>query len=376
MKTRNYRGRASTRDMLTYDAAAGFDSCGNALGRNLGGSFRTVDGRTVDSTGAFLVGELERLDQTLHEPLAAVTWSRDIDLREDVSIADEVSSFTLTNFSAAGGLGTGAGIGNGKAWIGKTTDQIAGVGLDIGKVPHPLRPWGVELKYTVLELESAAKLGRPIDQQKYQAMQLKHQMDVDEQVYIGDTSMGDTGLVNNSLMTNVSNAAAHQTVTTWAAKLALADGSGPDAVLADVNELLTSVWAASAWAVMPNRLLLPPAQFGLISTVKVSSAGNVSVLKYLMENNISVTSGKGGLEIYPCKWLNGAGVGGTIGTSGAGFERMLAYTKDQQRVRFPMTMLNKTPVQYDSIYQKLTYFCRLGVVELVYPETMGARDGI
>jgi hypothetical protein len=44
----------------------------------------TYDRMTIDSTGAFLVGELERLDQKLHEPLVAVTWGRDIDLREDV----------------------------------------------------------------------------------------------------------------------------------------------------------------------------------------------------------------------------------------------------------------------------------------------------
>ena len=63
----------------------------------------TFDQRTVDSSGAFLVGELERLDQTMHEPLASVTWSRDIDLRSDVSIADETSSFTNSTFAAAGG---------------------------------------------------------------------------------------------------------------------------------------------------------------------------------------------------------------------------------------------------------------------------------
>ena len=53
----------------------------------------TYDKRTLDSTGAFYVGELERLDQTLHQPLVAVTWGRDIDLREDVSMADETSAF-------------------------------------------------------------------------------------------------------------------------------------------------------------------------------------------------------------------------------------------------------------------------------------------
>ena len=63
------------------------------------GGFRTFDAQTVDSTGAFLLGELERLDQTMHDPLVSVTWGRDIDLRSDVSIADETSSFTNSSLS-------------------------------------------------------------------------------------------------------------------------------------------------------------------------------------------------------------------------------------------------------------------------------------
>ena len=362
--------RRKMRDMMTFDS--GFrtiDKMGNMVGRPLGGSFRTADGRTVDSTGAFLVGELERLDMTLHEPLASVTWGRDLDLREDVTIADEVSSFTLSTFASAGGLGAGQGIGNGKAWIGKISDQITGISADIAKVPHQLRPWAMELKYTILELESAAKLGRPVDQQKYEGLQLKHQMDIDEQVYIGDTSMGDTGLVNNSLVTNVQNVVAGEsTFTQWSKKT-------PDEILADVNTALTSVWQASAWAVIPGRLLLPPAQFGYISTAKVSNAGNVSILKYIQENNLLTTSGKGKLEIFPLKWLIGAGVGGTLGTLGT-VDRMVVYTKEKQRVRFPMTLLQRTPIQYDSIYHKTTYFCRLGSTEVVYPECIGYFDGL
>lgn len=67
---------------------------GNPIRARTRDQMMTFDQRTVDSSGAFLVGELERLDQTMHEPLASVTWSRDIDLRSDVSIADETSSFT------------------------------------------------------------------------------------------------------------------------------------------------------------------------------------------------------------------------------------------------------------------------------------------
>jgi len=365
------RFRAKTRDSFTFDSAfRTIDAAGNQLGRKLEHAFKTHDGkRTVDSTGAFMVGELERLDMTLHEPLAAVTWSRDIDLREDVTIADEVSSFTLSTFGSAGSTGSGNGIGNGKAWIGKNTDQVTGVSADIAKIPHQLRPWAMELKYTILELESAAKLGRPIDQQKYEGLQLKHQMDIDEQVYIGDTGTGDTGLVNNSLVTNVSNLPNGASgFSQWSKKTA-------DEILADVNTMLTSVWQAAAWAVMPDRLLLPPAQFGYISTQKVSSAGNVSILRYIMENNLLTTSGKGQLTILPVKWCIGSGVGGTIGTTGT-VDRAVVYVKDKKRVRFPMTLLNRTPIQYDSIYHKTTYFCRLGAVEVVYPEVVGYFDGL
>jgi hypothetical protein len=238
------RARTVDHAALTFDAArngfAPIDNNNNMRGRVFDGSYRTHDGRTVDSTGAFLVGELERLDQTLHMPLAAVTWSRDIDLREDVSIADEISSFTLSNFASAGNLGAGNGIRNGKAWIGKATDQIGGVSVDIAKLPFPLTPWGLEVKFSILELESAAKMGRPIDAQKLEALKLKHQMDVDEQVYVGDSSLSAGGLANSSLVTNTSN------LPNGAAASPLWSSKTPGEILADVNASITSAWAASA----------------------------------------------------------------------------------------------------------------------------------
>lgn len=379
-------GRYAFRDnMMTFDAARpvmdhspGWADDeqypihpGMPLGYGFGrrGGVQTRDGRTVDSTGAFLVGELERMDMTLHEPLASVSWGRDIDLREDVTIADEVSSFTLSTYGSAGGLGAGNSIGNGKAWIGKVTSQVTGVGVDIAKIPNPLTPWGMELKYTILELESAAKVGRPIDQQKYEGMQLKHQMDIDEMVYIGDTSLALTGLVNHTLTTNVSNVAQGAANSTlWTTKT-------PDEILSDFNTSLYSVYAASAFSVIPSRVLLPPAQFGYISTQKVSLAGNISILKYIQDNNLLTTSGAGKLDIFPLKWCIGAGVGGTIGTAGT-VDRMVVYTKAKNRIRYPMTILQRTPIQYDSIYHKSTYFCRLGVVENVYPECIGYFDGL
>lgn len=323
----------------------------------------TFDRRTVDSTGAFLNGELERLDQTLHDPLVAVTWSRDIDLREDVTIADEASSFTNSTFASAGGVQP-----TGKAWIGKDSDAISGIALDIGKTANPLTLWGMELKFTIPELESAMKLGRPVDQQKYDGMQLKHQMDIDEQVYIGDTMLGFYGLLNSTSVTAGSVAAGAQATTQWSTKTA-------DEILSDVNTLLNATWAAAGYAVMPSRLLLPPLPFGYIVSQKVSSAGNISILEFLRQNSLSNATNGRPLDIQPVKWLVGRGAGGTPGTLGT-VDRMVAYTKDKNRVRFPMTLLSRTPIEYRSIYQITTYFGRLGVVEFVYPETVQYADGI
>lgn len=329
--------------------------------RVTGDNFMTFDAAsqlTVDSTGAFLIGELERLDQTLHDPLVQITWPRDIMLREDVTIADEISSFTNSSFAAPGGI-----IPNGKNWISKDANAIAGIALDIGKTTHPLELWGMEVKWTLPELQSAQKLGRPVDDQKYQGMKLKHQMDVDEQVYIGDATFNVNGLVNSDAtvgsVTNVVNGAAGSPL--WVNKT-------PDEILNDVNTLLTNVWTASGYAFPPSKLLLPPANFSYIVQNKVSLAGNVSILQYLKANSLTNASFGRELDIQPLKWLPGRGTGST--------NRMVAYTNDKDRVRFPLVPLQRTPVEYRSLYQITTYYGRLGVVEMVYPETIGYADGI
>ena len=358
--------------MITFDSnrQRTHDSSGNALGLPLERR-QTHDGKWSDSTGAFLVGELERLDQTLNMPLVSVQWSRDIDLREDVTFADDISSFTRSSFGSNGGLGSGNGIGNGKAWSGKNATQIASVSVDIEKVTNPLGLWALELSYSIPELQAAQQAGRPIDQQKFQVMELKHQMDTDEQVYVGDSSLGITGLFNNSHVSTVENLMQGVSGSTqWSQKL-------PDEILADINTALTTVWSASAYAVKPTRVAIPPIQYGYIATAKVATqAGLVSIKRYIEENNLLTANGGGPkLEIVESKWLAGAGVGGTLGVAGSG-DRMVVYTKDKQYVRFTKTAMQRTPVEYRGLYHLTTYYCKLGVVEVVYPETIGFFDGL
>lgn len=320
----------------------------------------TFDRMTIDGTGAFLVGELERLDQKLHDPLVAVSWQRDIGLREDVTIADEQSSFTNSSFGSPGGIVPG-----GKAWISKDANAISGVALDIGKTLNPLYLWGMEIKYTIPELESAMKLGRPVDAQKLEGLRLKHQMDIDQQVYTGDTTFNKPGLCNYTGVGTTGN------VVNGAGGSPLWSSKTPQEILNDVNTLLNSIWAASGWALMPSKLLLPPTNYSyLVKTILTAtgSVGGTSLMMFLKENSLCNAANGVPLDIQPVKWLTGLGTSST--------NRMVAYTQDIDRVRFPMVPLQRTPLEYRSIYQLCTYFGRLGVVEFVYPESIGYADGI
>ncbi|EQA9592115.1 DUF2184 domain-containing protein [Klebsiella pneumoniae] len=310
----------------------------------------TFDQATVDSSGAFLIHELERLDQTLNLPLTSQTWSRDIQLREDVSIADEISSFTNTTFAAAGTPNA-----NGKNWISPLATAIAGVNVDIEKKGFPLELWGMELGWTVIELNAAAQVGRPIDTQKYDGMQLKWNMDTDEQVYIGDAAKGAKGLLNLSQVTPTN------ATKTWATSTA-------DEIRASINQVLSNAWARSAYSKVPEDLLIPPEQYSFLASTIVSTAGNQSLLTYLETNTIAYHQNGKPLNIRPVKWMKGRGVGGT--------DRMVAYTNDKKFVRFPMVPLQSVPIQYRGLYQLVTYYGKLGAVEPVYPETLNYMDGI
>lgn len=322
-------------------------------------AFQTFDQATIDSAGAFLVGELERLDPMIHEPLIATTWTRDIDLRTDVQMGDQTTSYTVSTFGGAGGAAP-----TGVAWAGAETTTLPRIQLDIGKIVSALNIWSMEVAYTVPDLESARLTGRPIDIQMLSALNRKHQMDADQVVYIGDSAVGTTGLLNSSAVTNSSNVANGAAGTPqWVTKT-------PDEIKADVNEALTSAWAASGYAVAPSKVLLSPGPFGYISTTNVSAAGDKSILTYIRENNVLTAQYGIPLEIQAVKWL------ATANLPSASYDRMVVYSQRPDFVRFPMVPLQPVAPQYAGIWIKVPYFGKLGVVETVYPETIAYRDGI
>ena len=313
--------------------------------------------KTRDSALAFYVNQLENLDKRLYEPLTSVSWGRDIKLRPGITMSNESTSFIRSAFAAAGTLDS---IGN-MPWISAETTAIPGISVNGQKIVLPLRLLAREVTYTSVELERSQLTGQPIDTQKMDAFNILYQMNTDQMVYIGSSDVGATGLLNdpNVVVDSVPNGISGSPL--WINKT-------PDEILLDVNAELTAAWKAAAYAVCPGKLLLPPAQFAQIAALKVSSAGNVSILKFLKENSITLQITGKELDIQPVKWLTGAGA--------AGADRMVVYTNEEDRVRFPMVPVRRETAYYQGIRFTAPYLWAFGQIEMPYPETIRYADGI
>lgn len=318
--------------------------------------------KTKDSALAYYVNQLENLDKNLYMPLTSVSWGRDIILRPGITMSEESTSFIQSAFAGGGSLNVQGGSNGGNMpWISAESTAIEGVSVNGQKIVTPLRLLGREVSYTSVELERSQLTGQPIDRQKMDALNILYQMNTDQMVYVGSTDVSATGLLNNASVTatGVSNGISGSPL--WSQKT-------PDEILADVNTLLNSTWQASGFAVCPGKLLLPPSNFSYISSQKVSSAGNVSILKFLKENSIALNVNGSELDIAPVKWNTGIGSGAT--------NRMVAYTNMVDKVRFPMVPIRRETAYYQGIRYTAPYIWAFGQVEFVYPETVQYADGI
>lgn len=313
---------------------------------------------TRDSSLAFFINQLDAFDTRLHEPLLSVTWSRDIKLRSGISLGNQSTSFVRGEFGANGSL-----TATGKAWLGSgARGAIGSVSVDGVPVTLPLNIWGREIRYTSVELERSQMAGQNIDDAQTKALIASYNADIDEMVYIGDTTLGLKGLLNSTEVGASNVVAGAATTLPWSTKTA-------DEILFDVNDAIKAAWAASAYAVCPDVLLIPPTQYALITGKKAGTDGaGGSILKYLEDNSMSLMINGRPLSVRPCKWC--------VGIGGSSSDRMVAYNESDAYVRYPLAPIQRQQAYYQGITFAAPYVAGLGAVEFLYPETAIYRDGI
>jgi hypothetical protein len=323
---------------------------------------------TKDSAGAFVVGELERLAPELNAPLQLFTWSRDIELRTDLSAGNDSASYLLQNFTTNNSGVSDSGI----AWAGKKSNRVGTVGIDASKVVNPLHIWENSLIVTIPELAGSELIGRSIIEQKFTALQTAWQTDVDRVVYLGDSTHISTytGLLNSAAVTATLAANTGTGSTrTWSTKT-------QDQIATDCLAIQQLALAQSANAVAPNVLLVPFESLVYLQKPYTLAGGGTtytSLMEYIIKSALCTFMGET-LEIRPVKYLSGGTWGSFL--SGSGVSRLVAYNQQYKYVRFPMVSLMQEQPTFDGLSQLYPFWGKLGQLETVYPETIAYMDGI
>lgn len=332
---------------------------------NHGKEFKMFDGApmmqkmndaAIASGLAFITGELEKRDPKLYEPLTSVTWMRDIVADTGGGWTEFTSNF-FVDYATTGGQTSGL--------IGSEANNIPVMQANITKDNFRVFSWSNILRIPFVGQQFMNQIGRSLDDILDKGIKLNWNKDIDTMVYEGYADLGVFGLVNSPSVTATNAPAGAATFTTWDKKTA-------DEILNDVNTVILNTWIASEYDIdgMADHILVPPTQYALLVTKKVSEAGNVSVLQYLLDNNIAKNQGVE-IQIVPCRWCVGAGVGATA--------RMVAYknNKDKVKIDLPVTL---SRVMTQPVVQQMAYLTayagQMGQVKILYNQTIRYLDAI
>ena len=259
----------------------------NATRRPIPASLRANDSYT------FLMKELERVDQKIYEPLTGTDWPRDMPVITGGGLTESIVAVDVTYGS------TGRDQNN---LIFDATNDIPVIQADLSQSIARCFNFAEYLSFSVLEREKMRSVGRDPEAFLNKGIRLHCDKIIDQNVYTGFTRVSSTGLVNNPRIMRVSSPATGTgNSSKWADKTA-------DQILDDINTLIAGVWKVCDCSsdALPDHILVPVEQFGLLVTRKVSDDSERSILTYVLENNLTNQQG-GHLVISPCKWLSGAG---------------------------------------------------------------------
>ena len=312
--------------------------------------------RMVNDAYAFLEKQLEKCDPKILEPLKATLWPRDMPVKTGGGFLENVSMVDVQY----------ATTGNGEnSLIFNTANDIPVMQADFGKTISRVFNWAQYMSISYIEKQKFQNIALNLEETLNKGVHLAYDQFCDQNVYMGFTKVGSTGLLNNPNVTRVT-AAPHTTGgtdTTWAEK-------DPDDILKDFNDALTAVWSANEMAedALPNHILIPVEQYGQLVTRKVGVTGDKSILTYVEENNIVTKQGKQ-LVISPCKYNKGIGTGET--------DRMVVYINDVDKIRYHQTAtLRRLNTEISNLAFKTPYVAQVSEVEFCYPTTVYYVDGI
>lgn len=300
---------------------------------------------TADDGLAFFISQLSNVEAKIYE-----TKYRKIVYQEfvpvDMSDPEWVDEVTYISYDA---------VTAGK-FIGANARDLPKSDITAAKSTIPVFYGGNSYGYSLDELRKSQALRMPVDTTKATASFRGFQEHAQRVAFFGDSDRGITGLFNNA------NVQTDNSVVDWST------ATGQE-IVADMNSLLTKVWQNSAETHVPGVLLLPSNQWTFISTTRMDSGTDTTILQFFMMNNLYKDLTGGELIIKPNFEIKTAGV--------ASVNRMMAYELNDENLtmRMPLAWRSIAP-QPEGLQIEVPAEYKFGGVEFRYPGSAAYRDFI
>ena len=304
----------------------------------------------------FLMKELEKVDDVILEPLSGTDWPRDMPVITGGGLMESVAAIDVTYASSGG---------DDDNLFFEAANDIPVIQADMSKQVARTFNFAEYMSIPVMEKEKMMQIGRNPEEFLNKGIRLHCDKLIDRNVYRGFAKVSSTGLCNSPAISRAS-AAPHTsggTDTRWQDKTA-------DEILDDINSAISALWRDNDCSsdALPNHILIPVEQFGMLVTRKVSDDSERSILTYVLENNLTAQQG-GELTISPCKWCSGAGSNAS--------DRMVVYMNRVDRICFNLTQpLRRMDTEYSEMRIKIPYIAQFSEVRFLYPSTVRYLDGI
>lgn len=299
--------------------------------------------RTADAGIAFYISQLTNLEAKVYETLyPEIVFDELVPVNtSDPEWIDQVAymsfnAVTMAKFIAANGR------------------DLPQSDIDASISYIPVNYAGNSYGYSLEELRKAAAMRVPLDAAKARiayrgARQFQQQI-----AFFGDASRNMYGLFN------------HPNVPLDNSTLDWNTASGADMV-AELNALLIKVWNQSQTKHVANTLLLPTNIWSIISSKRMDSGTDTTVLEFFRRNNNSTGVTGQPLDIRPVLWLNDAGTGGA--------PRLMAYEKNEDNLTMRMPIpWRSLPPQATALRLEIPAEFKLSGVEFRYPLSAAYRD--
>ncbi len=221
----------------------------------------------------------------------------------------------------------------------------------------PVKSLGMSYGWNVQEVRAAQFAGKSLTTRKSAAAKRGHLATENQIAWFGDSDANLPGLLTNANINSVTipNDGTGPS-TLWSTKT-------PAQIIRDINLMTRTVHEVTKGVEFANTLLLPIAQYNLIFDTPRSDQSDMSIGKWVLENNPHLAA------IDWLEELNGTGT--------AGADQIFAYNRSPDKLTLEIPQdFEQFPVQERNLEFVVPTHHRIGGVLFYYPLSAALGEGI